>query len=165
MQHQNGLIGQTALYNVSDVFQTLGIRDRRFDTIVLHCTGSGSKSKQGSEFEKYAAFLMQPDQPEYPQNVSATFVYYDRVQGNFWSDGMYRNYLFDPKSATMAEKAFYIISSGANVDCKGKDQNTGQEETGEETGEEECLHSPSSQNSCTTDYDQDPICHSDTDSD
>lgn len=196
-----GPMGRNAFYNVSDVLQTLGIRDRQFDTIVLHTrcgSASGSALEFDNEFEKYAVFLQQKqrqkqqlpmatsissaaaaaaiyataatrvhavqaplqDQDDLvPCNVLATFIYYDRFQGRFQSDGAYHEYIFKPESAMSAENAhiandrfaFYIISGDANAEFR--DQH------------EESPRSQHSQSSCTTDCSGDPICHSDTDSD
>ena len=111
--------GRTAFYHVCDVLQSLGIRNRRFKAIALHCNGS--------EFDKYAVFLLKPElkeedqpnekpqqlqqdqenrpHPQNSQNVWATFIYYDRVHGNFSSDGAYHEYRFDPDTAMSAENA------------------------------------------------------------
>lgn len=97
---------RTAFYNVTDVMQSLGIRDRRFDSIVLHCAADTGK------FQKYAAFLApkpnqtnQTQNPPPPPHAHALFVYYDTAKSNFWSDGLYRAYAFDPTSAASAVKA------------------------------------------------------------
>ena len=106
---------RTAFYNVTDVMQSLGIRDCRFDSIVLHCAADTGK------FQKYAAFLAPkpnqtnqtnqtqnpppPPPPPPPPHSHALFVYYDTAKSNFWSDGLYRAYAFDPTSAASAVKA------------------------------------------------------------
>lgn len=83
---------RTAFYNVTDVMQSIGIRDWQFDSIVLHCSDVG-------KFQKYAVFLAQQQQPQQPQQQQhqqrAMFVYYNAAQSKFWSDGMYHAYDFD----------------------------------------------------------------------
>jgi hypothetical protein len=92
---------RTAFYNVTDVMQSLGIRDRQFDSIVLHCAADTGK------FQKYAVFLApKPNKtPNPPPHTHALFVYYDAAKSKFWSDGLYRAYAFDPTSAASAVKA------------------------------------------------------------
>ena len=118
--------GRIAFYHVCDVLQSLDIRNRRFNAIALHCNGS--------EFDKYAVFVVRPvlkkddqqcqqgkrdenperhlqqDQeirphPQSSQNARATYIYYDRVHGSFFSDGAYHDYRFDPDSAMSVENA------------------------------------------------------------
>jgi septum formation inhibitor MinC len=113
---------RTAFYNVTDVMQSLGLRERQFDSIVMHCSGAG-------KFQKYAVFLAAKPEPsakakcayqqqeqerqqqqeqerqqqqqqeqqeqQQQQQQQAMFVYYDAIRSKFWSDAMYYNYEFD----------------------------------------------------------------------
>jgi len=100
---------RTAFYNVTDVMQSLGLRERQFDSIVMHCSGAG-------KFQKYAVFLavkpepsakakcayqeqerqqQQQQEQQQQQQQQAMFVYYDAIRSKFWSDAMYYNYEFD----------------------------------------------------------------------
>jgi hypothetical protein len=140
--------GRTAFYSITDVYQLLGISDQKFDAIVLH---TKYNPVSGNEFEKYAVFndvrRSPGDQETLPRNVNATFIYYDRIKGSFWSDGAYHKYLFSPASAMSVENAhianekfdFYIISADAEREIQD-----GQEDA---------------------DCSEDPFCHSETDSD
>lgn len=127
-----GAMGRISFYHVFDIFQQLGIRDRRFDTLVLHFTGSGSGLDHSGngiiQIEKYVVFNKQ-DQHQRPQdqetrrrNVMATFIYYDGKEGIFRSDGVYREYLFDPESAISAENAHIANERFAFYKMSGNDQ-------------------------------------------
>ena len=91
---------RTAFYNVTDVMQAHGLRDRPFDSIVLQCSGAG-------KFQKYAVFSATDSESrsksaktayqqwEQQQQHQAIFIYYDALRSKFWSDAMYHNYEFD----------------------------------------------------------------------
>jgi hypothetical protein len=116
--------GRRAFYQVTDVMQEIGIRDRRFDTIVLQ------SSAQTGVFMHYIVFRQnmptpQPilpiatsiasaaaaaalyaisHRPEVPEvapehiRVDATIVLYNRATDRFYSDGAYHSHTFSPNS-------------------------------------------------------------------
>jgi hypothetical protein len=102
---------RTAFYNVTDVMQSMGLRDQKFDSIVLHCSNVG-------KFQKYAVFWSgENQQQQQQQQQRAVLIYYDTAQCNFWSDGMYHTYDFDASIVTSVVNAhianekfkFYIL--------------------------------------------------------